>query len=175
MKTILFLSLTLFLWSCGGETNKELDFILHMIPHHQEAVDSSQELLTLNTSPEIEELLVNIISDQKAEIALMNSWLRDWYPGESGDGNYQPMMRSLEGLDVNQGEIFFLQDMIHHHEMAVSQAHNLLESGYPLKEEVKTLAMNIIRSQEEEISWMRNQLGDLAPEPKNPEMDHSMH
>jgi len=51
--------------------NNEEQFIAEMIPHHQEAVDSSIALLQANPNPELTVLLNLIVDGQSKEIAMM--------------------------------------------------------------------------------------------------------
>jgi uncharacterized protein (DUF305 family) len=47
-----------------------------MIPHHQGAIDMSEELVKKTRDPEIKALAQKIIKDQKAEIKQMQDILR---------------------------------------------------------------------------------------------------
>lgn len=49
----------------------EFDFIYLMIPHHQEAVDTSAALLKTTTSPDLIALASGIVAGQAAEIETM--------------------------------------------------------------------------------------------------------
>ncbi len=137
------------------QVRSELEFLVEMIPHHQEAIDSSQELLALGVEDEaLVSLLQAIIQEQEQEIALMQSWLDQWYAQEQYAPTYQPMMRSLSGLTIDEAVTVFLQDMIHHHEMAVVMAQSVLELDH--REEVAQLAQAIIALQREEIALMQS-------------------
>ena len=76
----------------------EHDFLVHMIPHHQEAVDTAVYLRDNTDRPEMRRFAEDIIKTQSAEIALMIDWLETWYPHEQHSIDYQPMMRNLENL-----------------------------------------------------------------------------
>jgi uncharacterized protein (DUF305 family) len=52
-----------------------------MIPHHQDAVAMSREILATTRRPELEQLARNIIRNQGREIAQMESWKRSWGAG----------------------------------------------------------------------------------------------
>lgn len=53
-------------------------FIEMMIPHHQDAVAMSGEILETTKRPELQQLARNIIRNQEREIAQMESWKRSW-------------------------------------------------------------------------------------------------
>ncbi|MBA3954734.1 DUF305 domain-containing protein [Candidatus Dependentiae bacterium] len=56
------------------------EFIKHMIPHHQSALDMAQLALTHAKRPEIKKLAKNILSTQQKEINLMEEWQKSYYP-----------------------------------------------------------------------------------------------
>ncbi|PQV50045.1 DUF305 domain-containing protein [Paraburkholderia sp. BL21I4N1] len=55
-----------------GDADK--DFVAHMIPHHQGAVDMAQVELKYGKDPELKRLARNIIKAQHDEIAFMQRW-----------------------------------------------------------------------------------------------------
>jgi uncharacterized protein (DUF305 family) len=50
------------------------DFVAHMIPHHQGAIEMAQAELKYGKDPEIKRLARNIIKAQHDEIAFMQRW-----------------------------------------------------------------------------------------------------
>jgi uncharacterized protein (DUF305 family) len=62
-----------------GNVVSEEQFIRDMIPHHQEAVDTSKIIVAKSTNPALVKLAQNIIDAQTTEIAMMNGWLKTWY------------------------------------------------------------------------------------------------
>lgn len=56
--------------------NTDQDFVSHMIPHHEGAVDMAKIELRYGKDPEIRKLAKNIIEAQKEEIAGMKRWQR---------------------------------------------------------------------------------------------------
>jgi uncharacterized protein (DUF305 family) len=56
--------------------NIDIDFLKGMIPHHQGAIDMSEELIKKTKDPEIKALAQKIIKDQKAEIKQMQDFLK---------------------------------------------------------------------------------------------------
>lgn len=146
-------------------------FILGMIPHHEEAVTSSQALLQVATTPEVRTLAENIITAQEKEIMDMNTWYQEWFnePYEA-DGKYQAMMRSIEGKTAIEAERIYLQDMIMHHKAAVAMAQAILPITE--KEELQILGNNIIRTQNQEIAQMHLLLGEDMAEIMNMHQGH---
>jgi uncharacterized protein (DUF305 family) len=55
-----------------GDTDK--DFVAHMIPHHQGAIEMAQVELKYGKDPELKRLASNIIKAQHDEIAFMKKW-----------------------------------------------------------------------------------------------------
>jgi uncharacterized protein (DUF305 family) len=56
-----------------GDADK--DFVAHMLPHHQGAVDMAEVELKYGKDPEMKKLASNIVKTQKEEIAVMKRWL----------------------------------------------------------------------------------------------------
>ena len=139
----------------------ELDFLTQMIPHHQEAVASAQQLLTVSERPELRQLAEAIIEEQSREIALLQGWLAAWYPEAEPYAGYTPMMRDLSGLSPEEAERTFLEEMIIHHRMAVMMARQLLMRNLAEHEEVAALALDVIASQTAEIAQMQAWLRGL--------------
>ena len=52
--------------------SSEEEFIKHMIPHHQEAVDTASRLTKMTQNPELKKLTADIVTAQENEIAMMN-------------------------------------------------------------------------------------------------------
>jgi uncharacterized protein (DUF305 family) len=132
----------------------EKSFIQEMIPHHEEAISSSQELLKIAETPEVVTLANNIIAAQEKEVADMKAWYREWYGEEyQPTGNYKPMMTSLEGKSKEDAEQAYLHEMIMHHQAAVEMAEAIAPKAE--HEEIKNLSKAIVATQNEEINQMK--------------------
>lgn len=142
------------------QTVDEASFLVHMIPHHREAVASAEALRAVTERPELIELVDAIVTSQNAEIAAMDGWLDAWHPNVARDVAYAPMMRDL-GPDaaVADRERAFLEDMIAHHMMAVHEARTLLTRGLAEHDEVAALARSIVADQMSEMHQMAAWLG----------------
>ena len=140
------------------DVRSEYDFIAEMIPHHQEAVESSLEVAGRTERPELRDFVSGIATVQAAEIETMESWLAQWYPRRSGQADYRPMMRPVAGLSNDRADRSFLEDMIMHHRMAVMMAQGLLAGDYSERPEVIAFARQVIRDQNSEIEQMETWL-----------------
>ncbi len=141
--------------------SSEREFIEGMIPHHQEAVDTAKEVIARGGStPEIKQLVENIVVAQEKEIAEMKQWYQDWYGEPYTDkGEYMNMMRELENLSGAEIDRVFLQDMIGHHMGAIMMARSV--QPYVEHDEIAELTENIVSSQSAEIAQMRQMLQSL--------------
>lgn len=144
----------------GG--NIDRNFIEQMIPHHESAIVMAKLAQQKSNRAEIKTLADNIITSQTAEIDKMQSWYKQWYgtevPNQSNSNGMMSMMNGSWDEDrLNTAADFdkvFLEEMIPHHQMAVMMA-NMLENGTS-RQEMKTLASDIITTQSKEIDTMRN-------------------
>jgi len=143
----------------------ELSFISEMIPHHQEAVDTSSILLTKTQNSQLKIILQAIISWQNQEIVVMKKRLSDFYSGSTYQTTYMPMMRDVSTISaITTLEGVYIEDMILHHQGAIDMATKLLhimEQQDPLikltaeahehREIIKKFAQDIVTTQSEEI------------------------
>lgn len=137
----------------------DAEFIMQMIPHHQEAVDTSKYVFDRTDDPELQAFLQGIIDAQTREIAQMKTWHREWFGTEyRDDGRYQAMMPTLQGLSDARLVPAYLHGMVMHHMGAIDMARQLL--GFTERAELVAFGEGIIRVQREEIGWMLNWLRD---------------
>lgn len=152
--------------------NLDKHFIEQMIPHHEGAIEMAELAKERSKSSEILGLADSIIESQTKEITQMQSWYKEWFGVEvpksltAGMGMGRGMMHGGM-MDGNTSDIealkkatdfdkAFLQEMIPHHQMAVTMAQMLL-SGTD-HTEMRQLAQDIVRAQESEIEQMRSWL-----------------
>lgn len=134
----------------------EREFLEQMIPHHEEAIATAQEVLDrAGTVERMVSLAQNIITTQTEEVSQMRENYAAWYGEEYTDqGVYIPMMRDLKNLSGETLDRVFLHDMTMHHMGAIMMAQTVLPlAGH---EEITTLANAIIVNQSEEINLMRD-------------------
>lgn len=140
--------------------DNEYEYLVHMIPHHQEAIDNAEILKENTEREEMRDFAEEIIQTQSEEIELMQSFLNDWYPNEDHEVRYEPMMGDYENLRGEELDWAFLQDMIPHHMEAVMMSQQLLMRGMAEHEEVAILAQDIRNNQRDEIFKMEEWLSD---------------
>lgn len=137
----------------------DADFLMQMIPHHQEAVDTSRYVLDRTDDSELQSFLRGIIDAQTREITQMKAWHRDWFGTDyRDDGRYKTMMPNLQGLDDTRLVPAYLHGMVMHHMGAIDMAHQL--QGFTKRPELVSFAGEIIRVQTDEIGWMMDWLRD---------------
>lgn len=149
--------------------NIDRHFIEEMIPHHEGAIAMAELALERSKRQEILSLAKGIIEAQKRENEEMRTWYADWFGGvpsnSSGMGGmmgHGSMGTSMIGMEGDLGalrlakdfDLEFISQMIPHHEMAIMMARMLAASTN--RQEMKTLADNIITSQSREIQMMRS-------------------
>ncbi len=131
-------------------------FLIDMIPHHQEAIDSAKIMLARSENADVKKLAENIIRTQSEEITMMTQWLKTRYPTTTKKSTYTPMMSNLNLVSWKALDELFLKDMILHHEWAVKMAQSVL--ALPHRVETMNLANGIIKAQNEEIKLMNSLL-----------------
>lgn len=140
--------------------DNELEYLVHMIPHHQEAVESAEILRENTEREEMRDFAEKIIRVQSEEIELMQGFLEDRYPNEEYEVDYEPMMGDYESLTGDELDRAFLEDMIPHHMEAVMMSQQLLMRRLAENEEVAVLARDIRNSQRDEIHQMDEWLSE---------------
>jgi uncharacterized protein (DUF305 family) len=152
-----------------ADANFDLRFIDGMIPHHEGAVVMAKEALSKAKHPELKKLAEAIIKAQNQEIAEMNQWRSQWYAQapatrmayDSQMGHMMPMSQEQKqsvmmstdlGAADAEFDLRFINAMIPHHQGAVVMAEDALKKSQ--RTEIKTLAQEIISSQQAEIKQM---------------------
>lgn len=130
-------------------------FIVNMIPHHQEAVDTARIIITKSENAELKKLAQEIITAQEKEITMMKKWLYDWSYSTIAP-SYVNMMWDGTMLSGKSLDKWFLQGMIEHHTGAVEMAEAILKLHSHI--ETANFARDIIKNQTQEIIQMRSML-----------------
>ena len=148
-----------------------VNFINHMIPHHEAAIAMSENILKYTTNIEIEELAKAIIEEQTADISTMET-LRETCGEENSQRDnflymrgyneiYKKMIQGMGASETgNNVNVDFLTEMIPHHEGAISMAKNLL--NFDICEPLHTLAEGIVTSQSQQLDEMKQLLRRLG-------------
>lgn len=87
-----------------------------MIPHHQEAVDTSMIIVEKTENKKLKAIAQGIIDAQKQEITQLNGWFKSWYPTSTLKGEHSAMMRDLTKLSGHELDDAYMEDMVKHHE-----------------------------------------------------------
>jgi len=151
----------------------EKSFLENMIPHHQEAVDTSKIIVAQAQDADLKQFGGEVIDAQIREITQMKEWLRAWYSVEyssdSGSG-YEPMMGDLSKFKNTEQEKVYVEGMIRHHKGAIEMARKILTLNP--REEVKQLAEGIILTQESEVAvlerWLVSKYANIRGDDKVP-------
>src|ERR1700742_58440 len=156
-----------------GYNANDVAFATNMIPHHQQAVELSALVPDRSTNTELIALAHQISAAQQPEINVMKVFLVQWTEGtgnptssDSGHaghgGTMQGMvdaatMTKLESLNGAEFDKLWLESMISHHQGAIEMAEAELTNGDNM--DAKSLAENIVTTQEAEVGQMKQILG----------------
>lgn len=145
----------------------DIMFAQMMIPHHEQALVMSEIVLDEpGLDAEVAALAEQIRDAQAPEIAQLEDWLEEWgEPREAPAGHAHGMdgmlseaqLAELEAADAEAASTRFLEQMIAHHEGAVSMAEEHLAAG--AHEGALALSQRIVDGQSAEIERMRELLG----------------
>ena len=153
----------------AGYNADDVAFATNMIPHHQQAVDLSAMVPDRCTNAGLVALADQISAAQQPEINVMKVLLVQWNEnpdtnsGHAGHGSTtQGMvdaatMTKLESLSSEEFDELWLASMISHHQGAIEMAKAEIANGDNV--DAKTLANNIVTTQEAEIGQMKQMLG----------------
>jgi len=167
--------------SAAAYTAGDVHFMSGMIQHHAQAVLVAGWAPTHGASPALRALCERIVVGQRDEIVLMRRWLDDRHePVPSADPSHMMMpgmdssmlmpgmltAAELDRLDSARGPEFdrlFLQDMIRHHQGAITMVNQLFASrGAGEEEPVFRFAANVFADQTTEIERMQRMLADFV-------------
>lgn len=138
--------------------SSEEEFLVNMIPHHQEAIDTAKIIVAKTENAELKKIAQSIILGQSAEVTTMKGWLTSWYPNSTLKTEYMTMMRDLSKLSDHELDDTFMEDMINHHEGAIHMAEEVLEVTQ--RPEIVKMAKDIISTQNAEIAIFKKMLND---------------
>lgn len=148
--------------------NASLDFLEGMIPHHEAAIEMSESYLKYGgKNQELKKLARDIIDAQTTEIDQMERLIEEIEASgltdtEKEKGYLQAYEKMMSGHQhMNHGsetagdvEQAFAEGMLMHHQMAVDMAKAILD--YTDHDEVRKLAQEIVKTQEQEIKQMQD-------------------
>jgi len=151
----------------GDHNAADTMFTQGMIPHHTQAVEMSDMMLTKQgIDPKVAALATRIKAEQSPEITTMTGWLKGW--NESAQMSADHSMSGMMGAD-DMGKLqtaqgtdaakLFLTQMIAHHQGAIMMAKTEEAGGQ--NTDAVALSKNIVISQQAEIQEMKDLLGTL--------------
>ncbi|MEU8244647.1 DUF305 domain-containing protein [Nonomuraea sp. NPDC048916] len=92
----------------AAEVNPDVQFSQEMIPHHRQTIRIAELVADRTTNAYVRKLGEKLIIDERADIELMESWLRSWQaqvPPEDADyGHAMPGMISAAQISVLEGQ-----------------------------------------------------------------------
>ena len=147
-------------------------FAQMMLPHHEQAVKMSDDLLTKDGIDQgVLDLAGEIKATQTPEIAQLKGWLTEWNAddnsmsgmGGMGDGSNGMMsdedMMALQDASGTDASGLFLTQMTAHHQGAVAMAQLEVDNGE--NSDAQAMAANIVKTQTAEIAVMAKLLATL--------------
>lgn len=149
--------------------NFDIDFANMMVMHHQAAIDMSEVEIAKGNDSRIKTMAQNIITAQKAEIAQLQQFVKNYRmpetkmeKGEMQDDMKKTMKTMMDNMMDMQmtGNIDkdFVMMMIPHHESAVSMAGAEIVNGKDSA--LKKMAQKMINDQSREIKEFKAWLAD---------------
>jgi uncharacterized protein (DUF305 family) len=147
----------------------DVTFAQMMIPHHEQAVQMSDDLLAKDgIDQSVIDLATEIKAAQEPEITQLKDWLTAWGEDESSmsgmDGGSDGMMSdddmmALQDVSGAEASTLFLEQMTVHHEGAVTMAQLEIDDGE--NADARALAADIVKTQTAEMAVMAELLASL--------------
>jgi uncharacterized protein (DUF305 family) len=153
----------------AGFNADDVAFATNMVPHHQQAIELSALVPDHSSNPQLIALANQISATQQPEVNVMKVFLVQWNEnpennaGHAGHGNTmqgmvdEATMSKLKSLNGTDFDKLWLESMISHHQGAIEMAKAELANGANV--DAKSLAQNIVTTQEAEIGQMKQMLG----------------
>jgi uncharacterized protein (DUF305 family) len=167
----------LALAACGGDTDTaetsdrpfnatDVSFVQSMLPHHMQALRTSEVLLERGEDPQVLQIAREIVAAQQSEIAEMQGFLRRFEAPEKPAPPDQQQVWDKNVADERAAgtprelETVFLTNMIPHHSAAIPMSQMEIMKGTfaPAQE----LAQEIKTTQRKEIAEMTMMLRQRA-------------
>jgi uncharacterized protein (DUF305 family) len=146
-------------------SGSDIMFAQMMIPHHQQAVDMGTLAETRAANPKVKALAAQIKAEQAPEIAQMKGWLSDAnaplemsHTMGMGGMLTDSQMTVLKNSTGAEFDRLYIEGMIAHHEGAIHMAQMVIDSN---NSEAKALGEAIIKSQTEQVTYMKELLATL--------------
>lgn len=152
---------TLEMKNMQSSGNPDNDFANLMKMHHMSAIEAAQAEIAMGHDAQLKNMAQKMLDDQQKEVAEFNSFVSGHHAHGGGEAFFKESMGKMSNMkmDMNQGSTDqqFVQMMIPHHQGAIDMAKAYLKTGAQ-EEKMKTLAINIIASQQNEIKELQTWL-----------------
>jgi uncharacterized protein (DUF305 family) len=154
-------------------------FVEYVIPHHQDAVDSSTKVLATTQDLELKTFLENVIKTQVTEITMLKGYYKTWFGQDYNDkGEYQTMMKATKTGQEADKE--YITGMLGHHSGIIDVAKMVLtDSKFQYKPEILELSKQIIKDQEADNvvlnKWLETKYKNTYVKISEEEDGHSGH
>ena len=171
--------------STPGDNSPEAGFARDMSSHHAQAVEMAMIAWQKSGSDEVREVAYDIATGQQAQIGIMQTWLVEWRLSPTGtrpkmawmpngshellpDGRMPGMasddeINKLRNLTGTPLDVLFCQLMLRHHLGGIHMVSGLLSVSH--NKQVTDIATQMKNAQQNEVTNLRRQLGDLGAEP----------
>lgn len=144
--------------------NNHVDFAAMMTEHHKGAIAMSKVEVDKGADEELKSFARKVIEDQNKEIAFMQDFTAKAAktPSTNSEAFQKAMSASMMSMMNDNTTVYndidkdYASQMIPHHQSAVDMAKAYLQ--YEKEPGLTELCRNIIRSQEKEISWLKEWL-----------------
>ena len=142
--------------------------MIQMIPHHQAAIDMCQNLLKYTTNISLQNIALDIISEQTQSIQNMRNILNQCLKINNSPSDLQKYQRQLHIIQKrmfhlmqhaavsNNINLDFIHEMIPHHQGAIQMSRLTLE--YEICPQLRPILQAIIVSQEKGVKQMKHLL-----------------
>lgn len=142
--------------------NPDNDFAGMMKAHHLGAVEMAQMEVAKGADPQMKKMAQKMIDDQQKEVAEFNTFLSGHNAHGGGDAFFKEAIGIMNNMKMDMDhsgsmDKQFAQMMIPHHQSAIDMSGAYIKSGAH-EEKLKTMANNIISSQQKEISELQTWL-----------------
>lgn len=142
--------------------NPDNDFAAMMKAHHMSAIEAAQAEVANGSDATIKPMAQKMLEDQQREVAELNTFLSGHKAHGGGEAFYKEAMNLMNNSNMNMdmsGSVDrqFVNMMIPHHQGAIDMSRAYLKSGAH-EPQLKTMANNIIASQQKEIDQLQKWL-----------------
>lgn len=163
----LFLPLLALIIGCGAAEPSQVDlsFVAEMLPHHELGLQIIEIGQYRSSDVRLRRMIFEMGSYHHAEMHVLESLADKWHVAiaQTFPGSIpQSQLDALQTREGNAHDISWLHIMIQHHEGALVIAQQAL-LGAKIGE-IRSMAVNVIVTQSEEIAKMRLLLTALCPE-----------